>query len=50
MRISVERVGHTERMASVKVLGWDCDCGKDRFRAEVREMKSLVFRYIKIEM
>lgn len=50
MRISVERVGHTGRMASVKVLGWDCDCGKDRFRAEVREMKSLVFRYIKIQM
>lgn len=62
MRISIERVGHTGRMASVKVLEWDCDCGKNRFLAEVREMKSLVcfflmgvelsfsFRYIKIEM
>lgn len=46
MRISIERVGQTGRMASAKVPGWDCECGKNRFLSGVREIMSLVFRYI----
>lgn len=33
-KISVQRVGHTGRMASVKVLGCDCDCGMNMFGQE----------------
>lgn len=33
-KISIQGVGHTGRMASVKVLGCDCDCCKNMFRQE----------------
>lgn len=50
MSISVEGTCQTGRLANVKVPGLDCDCGKNWFLAGAREIMSLVFRYIKIEM